>query len=325
MSDRSNRSGRENLLLPILIPLVALVAIAVVLFAFSRILLAVKPAAATATAVIVAAAIIGVAAFVSGRRRVETPALGAFVGAVAGVAMLAGGVAIAVIGPPEPEIEPQHLTLAAPEGAVEKGFATPDGQPLESLAADPGKPIDLEFDNEDPVGHNVQIFDGPDDSAPSLFNGEVVTGPTTTTYHVPALQEGEYFFHCRIHPATMTGTLKVEKGAGGIKLVAKNTSFEEKELTFPAGQTSTLAFDNEDPFEHNFSIYEDNSASGEPLFTVDPFAGPTTKTFQVPALPPGKHYFHCDIHPTMHGTVIVAPPEGGEGSPGGSPSPPGGG
>jgi plastocyanin len=321
MSDRSNRSGRENLLLPILIPLVALVAIAIVLFAFSRILLAVKPAAATATALTVAAAIIGVAAFVSGRRRVETPALGAFVGAVAGVAMLAGGVAIAVIGPPEPEIEPQHLTLAAPKGAVADGFST------DALSAEPGKPIDLEFDNSDAgIGHNVVIFDGPDDKAPTIFEGDVVTGPTKAEYHVKALTDGSYFFHCEIHPTTMTGTLTVEKGAGGIKLVAKNTSFEEKELTFPAGQTSTLSFDNEDPFEHNFSIYEDSSASGQPLFTVDPFAGPTTKTFQVPALPPGKHYFHCDIHPTMHGTVIVAPPEGGEGGPSGSPpAPPGGG
>lgn len=318
MTDRSKRSGREDLLLPILIPIAALAVIGIVLFAFSRILLAVKPAAATATALIVAAAIIGVATFVSGRRRVETPALGAFVGAVAGIAMLAGGVAIAVIGPPEPEIEPQHLTLAAPKGAVADGFST------DALSAEPGKPIDLEFDNEDAgIGHNVQIFDGPDASAPSLFDGAPITGVDTITYVVPPLKAGEYFFHCRLHPNTaMEGTLTVEKGAGGIKLVAKNTSFEEKELTFPAGQTSTLAFDNEDPFDHNFSIYEDSSASGKPLFTVDPFAGPTTKTFQVPALPPGKHYFHCDIHPTMHGTVIVAPPEGG---PGGSPSPPGGG
>jgi plastocyanin len=319
MSGRSDRSRREDLLLPILIPVVALAAIGIVLFAFSRILLAVKPAAATAVALVAAAAIIGVAAFVSGRRRVETPALGAFVGAIAGIAMLAGGVAIAVIGPPVPEVEPQHLTLAAPDGAVQKGFST------DALSAEPGKPIDLEFDNADPgIGHNVVVFDGADDKAPTLFEGTVVTGPTKTQYQIKALTDGSYFFHCEIHPTTMTGTLTVEKGAGGVKLVAKNTSFEEKELTFPAGQTATLAFDNEDPFEHNFSIYEDPSASGQPLFTVDPFAGPTTKTFQVPALPPGGHYFRCDIHPTMNGKVIVAPPGGGAGA-GGSPSPPGGG
>jgi plastocyanin len=318
MSGRSGRSRREDLLLPILIPVVSLAAIAIVLFAFSRILLAVKPAAATAVALVAAAAIIGVAAFVSGRRRVETPALGAFVGAIAGIAMLAGGVAIAVIGPPVPEVEPQHLTLAAPVGAVQKGFSS------DALSAEPGRPIDLEFDNEDTgIGHNVVVFDGADDKAPTLFEGTVVTGPTTTQYQIKALTDGSYFFHCEIHPTTMTGTLSVEKGAGGIKLVAKNTSFEEKELTFPAGQSATLAYDNEDPFEHNFSIYEDPSASGTPLFTVDPFAGPTTKTFEVPALPPGEHYFRCDIHPTMNGKVIVAPPEGG--GPSGSPPPPPGG
>jgi plastocyanin len=39
-----------------------------------------------------------------------------------------------------------------------------------------------------------------------LFEGEVVAGPTTVTYAVPALDPGEYAFVCDIHPE-MTGTL----------------------------------------------------------------------------------------------------------------------
>ncbi|MDP9118801.1 MAG: hypothetical protein M3M93_00790, partial [Actinomycetota bacterium] len=61
---------RESLLLPILIPVGALVAIVVVLFAFSRVLLSVKPNAATAIALVAAVGIITVAAFVASRKQV---------------------------------------------------------------------------------------------------------------------------------------------------------------------------------------------------------------------------------------------------------------
>ena len=315
----SDRGERESLLLPILIPVGGLAVIVVVLYAFSRVLLSVKPNAATAVALVAAAGLMAVAAFVASRKQVTGAALGAFVGAAAGIAMLAGGVAIAVIGPPEEEVKPAVVTLAAPEGAASKGFST------DVLQVPAGVPIDLEFDNQDPAtGHNVQIFDGPDDTAASLFDGEVITGPAKTTYKVPALPDGEYFFHCKIHPTTMTGTITATKGAGGIKVVAHNTAFDPKEIDLPADTPSKLTVANKDPFAHNLSIYKDESASGQPLFSFEPFPGPATKTFDVPAIAEGEYYFHCDIHPTMNGKVVVGgPPPPGEG--GGSPSPPGGG
>jgi plastocyanin len=322
----SDRPSRESLLLPILIPVGALLVIVAVLYGFSRVLLSVKPNAATATALVAAAGTMAVAAFVASRKQVTGAALGAFLGAAAGIAMLAGGAAIAVIGPAEPEVEPAAVTLAAPEGAASAGFAT------DALEVPSGKPIDLEFDNEDPgIGHNVQIFDGPDDTAASLFDGEVITGPAKTTYAVPALPDGEYFFHCKIHPTTMTGTITAAEGAGGIKVVAQNTAFDVKEIDLPADTPATLTVENKDPFAHNLAIYQDESASGTPLFTFEPFPGPATKSFPVPAIKEGEYYFHCDIHPTMNGTVVVGgppPPGEGEGSPSppgeGSPSPPGG-
>jgi len=321
----SGRGQRESLLLPILIPVGALLVIGIVLYSFSRVLLSVKPNAATATALVAASGIMAVAAFVASRKHVTGAALGAFVGGAAGIAMLAGGVAIAVIGPAAPEVKPFHLVLVAPEGAVQKGFETSAGDPAETVTVEAGSPIDLEFDNQDPAtGHNVQIFDGPDDTAASLFDGEVITGPAKTTYTVPALPDGDYFFHCKIHPTTMTGTITAAKGAGGIKVVAHNTAFDVKEIDLPADTPSKLTLENKDPFAHDLSIYQDETASGTPLFTFEPFAGPETKTFDVPAIKEGEYYFHCDIHPTMNGKVVVggAPPPG-EG--GGSPSPPGGG
>jgi plastocyanin len=311
----SDRGRGESLLLPILIPVGALVVIVLVLFGFSRILLSLAPNAATATALVAALGIMGVAAFVASRRRVTSGALGAFVGATAGIAMLAGGIAIAVIGPPEPEIEPWPAAIAAPEGAIQEGFATPDGQPTGSFTFDVGRPIALTFTNEDPgVGHNIEIFDGPDDSAPVLFDGPAITGPDETVYDVPPMQEGEYFFICRLHPNTaMEGTITAEPGAGAIRVVAKDTAFDTDRIELPADQPAMLALDNEDPLEHNISIYEDESASGDPLFTFEPFTGPKTEVHQVDPLPEGEYYFRCDVHPVMEGTAVVRRERGGGG------------
>jgi plastocyanin len=319
----SDRAERESLLLPILIPVGALVVIGVVLFAFSRVLLSVKPNAATAIALVAAAGIMTVAAFVSSRRSVTGASLGSFVGAAAGIAMATGGIAIVVIGPAEEEKEPQHITLAAPEGAASEGFSA------DALSVEADVPIDLEFDNQDPgVGHNVEVFDGPDESAPVLFGGEVITGPDETTYPVEPLPEGDYFFNCRIHPTTMTGTITSAPGAGGLTVVAETLEFDTDEIELPAETEGTLTLDNRDAAPHNLSIYSDDTASGEPLFTFEPFEGPDEQTFPVPAIPEGEYYFRCDVHPPMEGTVVVGPPppgEGGsappgEGSPGESPS-----
>ena len=52
------------------------------------------------------------------------------------------------------------------------------------------------------MGHNVVIFDGPDDTAPvALRAARLVTGPGTADYRIAALAPGDYFFHCEVHPA----------------------------------------------------------------------------------------------------------------------------
>ena len=86
----------------------------------------------------------------------------------------------------------------------------------------------------------------------------------------------------------MTGTITAAKGAGGVKVVAQNTAFDTKEIDLPADTPSKLTVDNKDPFAHNLSIYEDDTASGRPLFTFEPFSGPATKTFDVRGDPGGR-------------------------------------
>jgi len=320
----SDQGERQSLLLPILIPVGALAVIVLVLFTFSRVLLSVKPNAATAVALVAAVGIMAVAAFVAGRKHVTGAVLGGFVGAVAGIAMLAGGMAIAVIGPSEEEVPPFHAELAAPEDAIQEGFST------DVLVFEAETPVELAFNNQDTgLGHNVWILDGPDDSAPPLFQGADVTGPGEIEYRIPPIAPGEYFFFCQLHPGTaMEGTATVSEGAGGVQVVAEGTAFDTEELRLPAEQPTTLTLDNRDPAAHNVSIYQDNTASGDPLFTFEAFPGPAAQTFDVEPIPEGQYYFRCDVHPTMEGTVVVEPgpppEEGGappgEGSPGESPS-----
>lgn len=56
----------------------------------------------------------------------------------------------------------------------------------------------ITFDNKEDVPHNIAIFTD-DTKSDDLFKGEIVTGETTT-YQVPALPAGEYYFDCEVHP-----------------------------------------------------------------------------------------------------------------------------
>jgi plastocyanin len=319
--------SRQGLLLPILIPLGSFAIIGLVLFGFSRVLLSITPHAATAIALIVAVAIMVVAIVVASRQRLSNGSLFSMVGSIAGIAMLAGGLAIVTIGAGEEEGEgPQVITLAAPKGAAATGF-----EPT-SLSVAANEPIELDFSNQDPgIQHNVVIFtedpaDNPDTEA--LFTGTLVTGAVETKYTVPALTPGTFFFHCAVHPTTMTGTIESAEGqgggeggggGGGLTVVAKALAFDTDEIDLPAGQPTTLTFDNEDAgVPHNIAIYSDDSL-GETLFQGTQFPGIATEEYQIPALDAGTYYFHCDVHTTMNGSVVVAP-AGGSG-PTGEPPP----
>jgi len=79
------------------------------------------------------------------------------------------------------------------------------------LRAEANQAWELRFENKEPVPHNVEIFRGPDASAPRVLNtqDEIFPGPKTVTYQVPALPAGNYYYHCDAHPNSMTGTLYV--------------------------------------------------------------------------------------------------------------------
>ena len=76
-----------------------------------------------------------------------------------------------------------------------------------TLTVPAGEAFTLALINEDSAPHNVAIY--TDSSASNdLYIGEHVTDGTIV-YDVPALEPGEYFFRCDLHPE-MVGTLIVE-------------------------------------------------------------------------------------------------------------------
>jgi plastocyanin len=313
---------RDRVFLPFALPVGILLVLALVLFGFSRILLSLGAVPATATALVVAFSIVAVSAFVAGRPVIRASSLAAMVGAIAGVAMLAGGIALIAVSPP------------AEGGGGEGGPAAPSVEISAQNLQFSTKTIDLTaetpetiaFDNKDAgTQHNIAIYED-DTLTKVLFQGSLVTGPDTADYKVPGLPAGSYYFHCDVHP-TMNGTVEVASGGGGqasggasgasgspaggggvqpSTVTASNLSFDTNTLTIPAGTATSLIFDNQDAgTAHNIAIYPSESDLSNPLFRGEVVTGPTTTTYQIPPLDPGSYFFHCDVHPTMTGTVTV--------------------
>jgi len=315
---------RDRLVMPILLPLGILAVIAAALFGFSRILLSLTPTAATVTAIVVAIGVVVTASVAAGRKQVRLSTIGAMLGVTAGVAMLAGGVALAVVGGTEEEPggggEKPVVTLAAANIAFEPT----------SLTVPAGEAFTLRFHNEDAnTQHNVQIFDDPKFAGTPLFSGALVTGVRQTDYEVDPLEAGAYFFHCEVHP-TMTGKMQaVPSGpggpggpggtgpggpGGGVTVVAQNIAFDTSTIHLEPVPT-TITFENRDAgVQHDIAIYSDSSLADE-LFAGELVTGPATVDYAVPALPPGEHYFQCNVHPNMNGSAVVSDTGGGGGPP----------
>ncbi len=317
------RTTRDRFVLPIALPVGILVIIVAVLYGFSRILLAVSHNAATATALLVALTIVVVAAIVAGRRYVRLSSLAGMVGAVAGVAMVAGGVAVASLGAGEEGGEGEGPSQAITIVAVNLAF-----EPT-SVTVPAGQPFQIVLDNQDAgVQHNIQIFPGAEVSGTPTFQGELITGPAQVTYDVPALEPGTYAFNCVVHP-NMTGTIEAVEGGGGgggggggpsIQVAAQNIAFDTDTIELPADTPATIVFDNRDAgVQHNIAIFEDDTLATV-LFKGDLVTGPDTIEYQIPPLPPGEYYFHCDVHPNMSGVVVVGGGGGGGGDGGGEPT-----
>jgi plastocyanin len=91
---------------------------------------------------------------------------------------------------------------------------------------------------------------------------------------------------------------------GGAAITAAGTAFDRRQLDVPAGRPFALLFENRDGAPHNVRIYDEGT--DQPLFIGDIFGGPSSRTYEVPAIPAGTHHFRCDVHPEMAGVATAS-------------------
>lgn len=136
-----NTGLRNRLMLPLEVPVVALLAAGIILLAFSRVLLALPKSGSTVLAIVVAATILGVAALVATRPRISSGLVSAVV-VVGAVALLGGGIVGAVAG--EREFGPHE---AGGDGELTITI-TPDGFDPATLEIPAGEAVTVTFVNE---------------------------------------------------------------------------------------------------------------------------------------------------------------------------------
>jgi nitrite reductase (NO-forming) len=135
---------------------------------------------------------------------------------VVGAGVRAGGTSASPSPMPSMSMSPSASSAGgstgscSPHGTVIKVTAQNVAFDASCYAAPADTPFKIVFDNMDAgTPHNVAIY--TDESATtSLFTGELITGPKTITYKVPALPAGSYYFRCDVHPTQMFGTFVVK-------------------------------------------------------------------------------------------------------------------
>ena len=148
-------------------------------------------------------------------RRFALPALALLLVSCAGGA--GPGWTYAPLGP-TPSAAPS--ASASPAGSGGPGTSID----IETTAADPlvfspneitvpaGATVTVNYLNNSNLPHNINFFDGQDQSAPSLGASKIATGPNapeSVTFTAPT-QPGDYFFWCDVHQAAMVGTYHVQ-------------------------------------------------------------------------------------------------------------------
>jgi plastocyanin len=303
-----NDEGRGPRLPAVAYPVLSLLFAGILVWSFSRVLLAVGKTQSVIIAILVAANILVGSALVAYGRRVKgRPLALPFLVVAAATVVVSGVVSAVAFGDRAPGKEEAGPTQAVALSAADIAFDT------KTLTLTAGAKVTLTFQNKDTgVPHNV-VMTQDEGGTQVLFHGDVVTGPATATYSFVAPPPGSYFFHCEVHPTTMTGTVVVNPPgggpgpgppAGGLSLEVRNIAFTPTTLSAPAGGQVTVHFTNSDAgIPHNFSIYTDQSAT-QPIFQGQIVTGPGSANYTFAAPPAGSYFFRCDVHPTlMSGTI----------------------
>jgi cytochrome c oxidase subunit 2 len=95
-------------------------------------------------------------------------------------------------------------------------------------------------------------------------------------------------------------------GPAAVQLVAQNTTWNTGCIAVPGNTPWSATVNNKDAgIDHTFAVFNSSKLKLK-YFESPPVPGPSTATFQLVPLRPGRYYFECTIHgPSMSGTLIV--------------------
>lgn len=194
-----NQELRERAILPVLIPIGAIVVTEIVVFSMSRILLAAGEQGAVVIALGVALAILVGASAIASAKRIRTSSIAGLLSVALIVTVAAGAVAMQRGTAIEHEAEVNRPTVEV--SAEDLTFDT------DTLELASGGTV-IEFDNADVQPHNIAIYPTEASLNDPLFKGQIIQAGQQVEYEVPDIRPGEYYFHCDVHP-TMNGTATV--------------------------------------------------------------------------------------------------------------------
>ena len=199
--------------LPIIVPVGALLVIALVAFAMSRILLSVPKEVSVILAIAIGANILIACAYIALRPEHARMSWGEL--AIVALYPVIIGVVLTQMG-----FSAEHSAgeaAAAESGSGGSGEAAAGGGTVtaanvafdtDEITLTAGEDETIQFVNEDTAEHNLAIYE--DDSAEQeIFVGDTIPGGQEIAYEFKAPQKGEYYFQCDLHP-TMNGTVTVE-------------------------------------------------------------------------------------------------------------------
>jgi plastocyanin len=190
----------ERLLVPGLLPIVALLTTAVIAIAISRILLAVSKDGSIVIAGVAALVILLACAVIAYRPRI-TP--GAMVGLIAMAALFTGAAGVVGAAAGEREFHPHHeeehaLEIVAQDTAFDK----------QKLEVEAGEAVVVDFINHDEVFHNLAVYTPGQDATSvgdPVFAGKPIA-EGELQFEMDIAEPGTYVFVCDFHP-NMRGDL----------------------------------------------------------------------------------------------------------------------
>jgi plastocyanin len=150
----------------------------------------------------------------------------------------------------------------------------------------------------------------PDEELPSLTF--LTDGARRRLLPIASLLVAGTLTACAAGTATPTTSVACQKADANnvIQLSAANIAFSAPCLEVTADAPITIKFTNSDTVPHDLAVYQDSTKATE-VFKGDVANAGESKTYDVPAVAAGDHFFVCTIHNNMTGVLRAVPATGG--------------